>query len=83
MQEMLPIASGLALGVLLATTRLPLYVRVLLVAVLAVCATLASGEFRLSWGFLLPDVAEVATATAVAFLGIKAWRHYARRSHSG
>ncbi len=35
MQEMLPIASGLLLGGLLAANRLPVYVRVLLILTLA------------------------------------------------
>jgi CHASE2 domain-containing sensor protein len=80
MQEILPIASGLLLGGLLAFRRLPLYVRLLLVVVLAACATIASGEFRLSWGFLFPDLAEVAVSCAAAFFAIKAWdRHKLRR----
>jgi hypothetical protein len=54
MQEMLPIASGLLLGGLLAANRLPVYVRVLLVLTLAACATIASGESRVSWDFSSP-----------------------------
>jgi hypothetical protein len=54
MQEMLPIASGLLLGGLLAANRLPVYVRVLLVLTLAACATMASGESRVSWDFSSP-----------------------------
>lgn len=77
MHEMLPIVSGLVLGALLAATRLPVIVRVALVLVLAVCATVASGEFRLSWGYLFPDVLEVAGTCALAFFGVKAWQRYA------
>ncbi len=76
MQEMLPIASGLLLGGLLAANRLPVYVRVLLILTLATCATIASGESRVSWGFLIPDVAEVAATCAATFFGLKAWRRY-------
>ena len=78
MQEILPIASGLLLGGLLASKRFPVYVRVLLVLFLAVCATIASGEFRLSWGFLFPDIAEVAISCAAAFFGAKAWERYSQ-----
>ena len=76
MHEILPIASGMLLGGLLAYRRLPLYVRSLLVLVLAVCATVASGEFRLSWGFLFSDIAEVAGSCAVVFFGVRAWERY-------
>jgi hypothetical protein len=76
MQEILPIASGLLLGGLLAYRRFPLYVRLLLVFVLAVFATVASGEFRLSWGFLFPDILEVAVSCAAVFFGIRAWERY-------
>jgi hypothetical protein len=78
MQEILPIASGLLLGGLLASKRFPVYVRVLLVLSLAVCATIASGEFRLSWGFLFPDIAEVAISCATVFFGAKAWERYSQ-----
>jgi anaerobic C4-dicarboxylate transporter len=79
MQEILPISSGLLLGGLLAFRRLPVYVRLLLVLVLAVFATTASGEFRLSWGFLFPDIVEVAVSCAAAFFGVRAWEHYGLR----
>ncbi len=81
MEEMLPIASGLVLGGLLAATRVLLSVRLALVVILAVSATVASGEFRLSWGFLLPDVAEVAASCAAAFFVAKAWQRYASKQH--
>jgi len=76
---MLPIASGLLLGGLLAFRRFPLYVRLLLILVLAVCATTASGEFRLSWGFLFPDMAEVAISCAVVFFAVRLWQKFPSR----
>jgi hypothetical protein len=76
MQEMLPIVSGLLLGGLLAYKRIPIYARVLLGAILAVCATIASGEFRLSWSFLFSDITEVAISCATAFFAAKAWNRY-------
>ncbi len=79
MEELLPIVSGLVLGGLLAFTRLPLYVRVAMIVVLAACATIASGEFRLSWGFLFPDVVEVAVSSAATFFAAKAWQRYAAK----
>jgi anaerobic C4-dicarboxylate transporter len=79
MHEILPIASGLLLGGLLAFRRFPVYVRLLLVLILAVCATTASGEFRLSWGFLFPDIVEVTVSCAAAFFAAKAWERFSLR----
>jgi hypothetical protein len=68
--ELLPAASGLLLGAVMGFVR-PAHrrrVAVLAAIVLAAAATFASGEFRLSWGFLALDVAIVATAAALGFV---------------
>ena len=82
MQEMLPITSGLILGVLLAVSRLPVYLRVVLILILAAIATIVSGEFRLSWDFLFPDIAEIMVACAAGFFGVKMGQHYLTKMRS-
>ena len=68
-QELFPLVGGFILGALLGrlqpSTRLR--VGVLLTICIGLLATLASGEFRLHWGFALLDISLVA-ASAVAGL---------------
>lgn len=70
MQELLPIVSGLFLGSLLGllrpSVRVP--VGVVLIVSFGVFATVASGEFLISWAFLLIDVPLVAASTAVGLV---------------
>ena len=69
MDELFPIGVGILLGILF-SLRLsplkPLWRRVLLVAVAGASATIASGEYAESWGFLLVDVGEVALAAWIS-----------------
>lgn len=69
MDELFPIGVGILLGILF-SLRLgplkPLWGRVLLVAVAGASATIASGEYAASWGFLLVDVGEVALAAWIS-----------------
>ena len=44
--------------------------------IIALCATIASGEFRQSWGFLFDDIIIVSLAASSAFLLVG---HIARR----
>jgi hypothetical protein len=74
MHEILPIASGLVLGGLLAATRVPSFLRAILVVIIGACATIGSGEFRLSWSFLMLDILEVALASAAAWMVVTLWR---------
>ncbi len=62
MNELLPIASGIVLGAILAYLRpaLRLSIEAALAILLGAIATVASGEFRVSWGYLLVDIALVA-----------------------
>jgi hypothetical protein len=80
MHELLPIAGGLALGASLrfikASLRLP--VALALGTAIAVLAFVASGEFLLSWGFLLIDLGGTALAVATGQLASTWWA--ARRS---
>jgi hypothetical protein len=70
MEELFPLASGLALGALLGylrpSTRLP--VGAAPAIVLGVLATVASGEFRVSWTYLLIDIPLVAGAAVLGLL---------------
>jgi hypothetical protein len=69
MDELFPIGVGILLGILF-SLRLsplkPLWRRVLLVAVAGASATIASGEYSESWGFLIVDVGEVALAAWIS-----------------
>ena len=75
MQELIPIGCGLLLGAALGFVRpsIRLPVGAALALVLGLLATVISGEFKTSWGYLLVDVPLVALA---AFLGFSSVRHY-------
>jgi hypothetical protein len=74
MQELLPLACGLLLGLTLGFVRprLRLPLGVGLAIVLGTLATVVTGEFKTSWGYLLVDIPLVAVA---AFLGFLSARH--------
>ena len=71
MQERVPLVSGFALGLALGMLRPALRapVGVLLAVALGVCATVVTGEFALSWVFVLVDIPLVALA-ALCGLGV-------------
>lgn len=62
MNELLPVASGIVLGAILAYLRpaQPLRIQAVLAVLLGGIATVASDEFSVSWGYLLVDIALVA-----------------------
>ncbi len=68
--EVLPIAGGAVLGGIAsyAYHRTQRWSYVAAILLLALCATLASGEFRQSWGFLLEDALIVTLSTGGAYL---------------
>jgi hypothetical protein len=68
--ELLPAASGLLLGIVAGFVRPAHRLRVAVFAsiLLGAAATVASGEFRLSWGFVAIDAAIVATSAALGFV---------------
>lgn len=81
MHELFPIAAGLFLGSLLQFVRpglrRPLGLTV--AVVIGVAATVASGEYRIGWEFLLIDIPLAALATATGFLLTRRARAVARR----
>jgi hypothetical protein len=80
MQELIPVASGLLLGAglgyLRPSIRLP--IGALLALLLGLFATVVTGEFKLSWEYLLVDVPLVGLAAFLALITVRhlapAWR---------
>lgn len=70
MQELFPMACGLLLGVALGFVRptLRLGLGALLAVVLGTLATVITGEFKTSWGYLLVDIPLVGVAAFLGFL---------------
>jgi hypothetical protein len=82
MIELFPMACGLAVGVVLAlfVARLRLLVGVIVAVLLGVAATVLSGEYRISWDFLLIDVPLVGLSAAIALVAARTlWRSLSRR----
>ena len=71
--ELLPASMGFVLGALLTRLRSPyrLWIAIALVLVLAASATVLTGEFMLSWGFLLVDIPLVTVATCAGFVAFR------------
>jgi len=67
--EIFPVVSGFLLGTLLGwiTPRSRKGIGVPIVLLLAFLATVISGEFRISWGFLLVDLPLVSIPALAAF----------------
>jgi hypothetical protein len=65
--ELLPAVSGIVMGSILVYVRPGLRLRIgaALAIVLGTIATFASGEFTVSWGYLLADVLLVAGSALV------------------
>jgi len=65
-EELLPVMSGLFLGSLLGLLRPSLRVPIGMVLIIAfgVLATVVSGEYLISWSFLLIDIPLVAVSAA-------------------
>ena len=73
LHELLPIASGFVAGSLLGLIRpsLRLPVGTALAVVLGVLATVVSGEFRVSWAYLLIDIPLVALAAVAGLVTMR------------
>lgn len=73
MQELVPLFSGLVLGIGLGALRpsIRLPVGAALSVAIGVLATIVVGEFKVSWSYVLIDIPLVALA---AFLGLAAVR---------
>ncbi len=78
--ELLPVMSGLFLGSVLGLLRPSLRVPVgaVLIVALGALATLVSGEFSISWAFLLIDIPLVAISAAAGLIVTRRLR-WARR----
>lgn len=76
MGEALPIIGGIALGALAGFYRGRVRARELaaLVCLIAAAATVASGEYRVAWGYLLVDGAEVIGGAAISIAIVAWWR---------
>ena len=70
MTELFPIVAGLVCGVVLGslTARRRVLVGLAFSVVAGVLATVVSGEWRISWAFLLIDIPLVAVSAAVGDL---------------
>lgn len=70
MHELLPVVSGLVLGTFLGLLPPGMRLRVGIVSavLLGITATIASGEWLISWSFLLIDIPLVAGSAAAALL---------------
>jgi hypothetical protein len=68
--EILPVLMGMLLGSALVYVRPHLRKRIAIIftALCGVAATIASGEFVLSWGYLLVDMCLVGTTAGVTFI---------------
>jgi hypothetical protein len=80
-EELLPVASGLVIGLILGLLRpsLRVPIGVVLILTFGALATMVSGEYLVSWSFLLIDIPLVAiSAGAGLFVTHRLWG--ARRS---
>jgi hypothetical protein len=70
MQELIPLTAGLCLGAALGLIRpgLRLAVGAVMAVVLGFFATVITGEFRASWGYLLFDIPLVAVSAGLGWL---------------
>jgi hypothetical protein len=68
--ELLPVTSGIVLGAILTyfCPRLRLRIVTVPVILLGIIATVASGEFSVSWSYLLVDVAQAAGSALVSVM---------------
>ena len=82
MDEFLPVLSGILLGSFLGYLRPGKRLRAgaIPAILLGTLATIVSGEFRLSWGFLLVDIPLVAGAAALALFAVHQFRWARSRS---
>jgi len=76
MTELVPISYGLlvglCLGLLAPRQRVP--IGLVLAVLLGVTATVVTGEWEVSWAFILVDIPLVALSTSVAYLAARRLR---------
>jgi hypothetical protein len=82
MHELFPILSGLALGAALGLLRpgirMPFGIAV--AVVLGAIATIISGEYEISWAFLIIDIPLVWLTAAAALAGLRTLRRLLPRN---
>ncbi len=85
--EVLPVAGGLVVGCVarFAYQRSGRWFYAAAVLLIALCATVVSGEFRLSWGFLVDDLLLASLSACGAFLvaGLAISRRGSRARNGG
>ena len=76
MQELFPVALGIIAGGLIGFLRpgLRIAVGAALAVVLGTLATIVTGEFRISWEFLLFDIPLVAVCTVLTHMLVRRLR---------
>jgi hypothetical protein len=81
-EEILPVVSGLFLGALIGLLRpsLRLPVGAALIVAFGVLATVVSGEYLISWSFLLIDIPLVAVSAAASLYVTHRLRWASRRT---
>jgi hypothetical protein len=69
MDELFPVVSGVVLGIVVAGIRpsLRLWIGIPVSIVLGLAATVLSGEFEVSWDYLLIDIPLVAVSAGLSF----------------
>jgi hypothetical protein len=77
--ELFPVASGLAIGAALAllVPRLRVPVGVCAAVACGVLATIISGEYKVGWEYLLVDIPLVALSSAASLFVVRAVRRRA------
>jgi hypothetical protein len=80
MEELFPLSAGLVLGTMLGFVRPSIRVPVgaALATALGVLATMASGELKVTWAYLLIDIPLVAVAAVLGFV-VTRWLSTAAR----
>jgi hypothetical protein len=81
-EEILPVVSGLFLGALIGLLRpsLRLPVGAALIVAFGVLATVVSGEYLISWSFLMIDIPLVAVSAAASLYVTHRLRWASRRT---
>lgn len=82
MNELYPILSGTLIGAAVGFLRQEsrLWASTLLSILFGTFATLVSGEFRVSWGYLLVDIPLVAGSTLISMMLVHNYRRSLPRS---
>lgn len=72
--ELLPVLAGAVLGAIMAVARTRRWT-LLLAIVLGALATIAAGEHKASWAYVLLDASIVAASAVISFAVLRWARH--------